>query len=133
MISWKYPASWALAIASALIMAAPAQCEEFFLPSIEGTYVLIQSIPEVNMEAREFAKDLFFPYQKIHFDDYGVMKEEGYDIFQGQQKLLLTIYPPFSNGHVSAGSLGRQMSKRWHLYSFHSDKARNGRKNESTF
>lgn len=95
MMRWKHPASWALAIASALIMAAPARCEESSHPSIEGTYVLIQSIPEVNMEAREFAKDLFFPYQKIHFDDYGVMKEEGYDIFQGQQKLLLTIYPPF--------------------------------------
>ena len=95
MISWKHPASWALAIASALIMAAPARCEESSHPSIEGTYVLIQSIPEVNMEAREFTKDLFFPHQKIHFADLGVMEEEGYDVFQGQDQLILTIYPPF--------------------------------------
>ena len=95
MISWKHPASWALAIASALIMAAPARCEESSHPSIEGTYVLIQSIPEVNMEAREFTKDLFFPHQKIYFADLGVMEEEGYDIFQGQDQLILTIYPPF--------------------------------------
>ena len=95
MISWKHPASWALAIASALIMAAPAQCEVSSPPSIEGTYVLIQSIPEVNMEAREFTKDLFFPHQKIYFADLGVMEEEGYDVFQGQDQLILTIYPPF--------------------------------------
>ena len=95
MISWKHPASWALAIASALIMAAPARCEESSHPSIEGTYVLIQSIPEVNMEAREFTKDLFFPHQKIYFADLGVMEEEGYDVFQGQDQLILTIYPPF--------------------------------------
>ncbi|WP_102284116.1 hypothetical protein [Ottowia massiliensis] len=95
MISWKQPASWALVIASALIMAAPAQCEVSSPPSIEGTYVLIQSIPEVNMEAREFTKDLFFPHQKIHFADLGVMEEEGYDVFQGQDQLILTIYPPF--------------------------------------
>ena len=95
MISWKHPASWALAIASALVMAAPARCEESSQPSIEGTYVLIQSIPEVNMEAREFTKDLFFPHQKIYFADLGVMEEEGYDVFQGQDQLILTIYPPF--------------------------------------
>ncbi len=95
MISWKQPASWALVIASALIMAAPAQCEVSSPPSIEGTYVLIQSIPEVNMEAREFTKDLFFPHQKIYFADLGVMEEEGYDVFQGQDQLILTIYPPF--------------------------------------
>ena len=95
MISWKHPTSWALAIASALIMAAPARCEESSHPSIEGTYVLIQSIPEVNMEAREFTKDLFFPHQKIYFADLGVMEEEGYDVFQGQDQLILTIYPPF--------------------------------------
>ena len=95
MISWKHPASWALVIASALIMAAPARCEESSPPSIEGTYVLIQSIPEVNMEAREFTKDLFFPHQKIYFADLGVMEEEGYDVFQGQDQLILTIYPPF--------------------------------------
>ena len=91
----KSPASWALAIASALVMAAPARCEESSQPSIEGTYVLIQSIPEVNMEAREFTKDLFFPHQKIYFADLGVMEEEGYDVFQGQDQLILTIYPPF--------------------------------------
>ena len=95
MISWKQPVSWALVIASALIMAAPAQCEVSSPPSIEGTYVLIQSIPEVNMEAREFTKDLFFPHQKIYFADLGVMEEEGYDVFQGQDQLILTIYPPF--------------------------------------
>ena len=95
MISWKHPASWALVIASALIMAAPARCEESSPPSIEGTYVLIQSIPEVDMEAREFTKDLFFPHQKIYFADLGVMKEEGYDVFQRQNQLILTIYPPF--------------------------------------
>ena len=65
MISWKHPASWALALASALVMAAPARCEESSHPSIEGTYVLIQSIPEVNMEAREFTKDLFFRTRKF--------------------------------------------------------------------
>ena len=95
MISWKHPASWALAIASALVMAAPAQCEESSHPSIEGTYVLIQSIPEVNMDAKEFSQELFFPHQKIYFADLGVMKEEGYDVFQGQNQLIMTIYPPF--------------------------------------
>ena len=95
MMRWNHPASWALVIASALIMAAPARCEESSQPSIEGTYVLIQSIPEVNMEAREFTKDLFFPHQKIYFADLGVMEEEGYDVFQGQDQLILTIYPPF--------------------------------------
>ena len=95
MMRWKYPASWALAIASALVMAAPAQCEESSHPSIEGTYALIQSIPEVNMDAKEFSQELFFPHQKIYFADLGVMEEEGYDVFQGQDQLILTIYPPF--------------------------------------
>ena len=95
MMRWKHPASWALAIASALIMAAPARCEESSHPSIEGTYVLIQSIPEVNMDAKEFSQELFFPYQKIYFADLGVMEEEGYDVFQGQNQLIMTIYPPF--------------------------------------
>lgn len=95
MMRWKHPASWALAIASALIMAAPARCEESSHPSIEGTYVLIQSIPEVNMDAKEFSQELFFPHQKIYFADLGVMEEEGYDVFQGQNQLILTIYPPF--------------------------------------
>ena len=95
MMRWKHPASWALAIASALIMAAPARCEESSHPSIEGTYVLIQSIPEVNMDAKEFSQELFFPHQKIYFADLGVMEEEGYDVFQGQNQLIMTIYPPF--------------------------------------
>ena len=95
MISWKHPASWALAIASALVMAAPARCEESSQPSIEGTYVLTQSIPEVNMDAKEFSQELFFPHQKIYFADLGVMEEEGYDVFQGQNQLIITIYPPF--------------------------------------
>ena len=95
MMRWKYPASWALAIASALVMAAPAQCEESSHPSIEGTYALIQSIPEVNMDAKEFSQELFFPHQKIYFADLGVMEEEGYAVFQGQDQLILTIYPPF--------------------------------------
>ena len=95
MISWKHPASWALAIASALVMAAPARCEESSHPSIEGTYVLIQSIPEVNIDAKEFSQELFFPHQKIYFADLGVMEEEGYDVFQGQNQLIMTIYPPF--------------------------------------
>ena len=95
MMRWKHPASWALAIASALIMAAPARCEESSHPSIEGTYVLIQSIPEVNIDAKEFSQELFFPHQKIYFADLGVMEEEGYDVFQGQNQLILTIYPPF--------------------------------------
>ena len=92
---WKHPASWALAIASALIMAAPARCEESSHPSIEGTYVLIQSIPEVNIDTKEFSQELFFPHQKIYFADLGVMEEEGYDVFQGQNQLIMTIYPPF--------------------------------------
>jgi len=95
MMRWKHPASWALVIASALIMAAPARCEESSHPSIEGTYVLIQSIPEVNMDAKEFSQELFFPHQKIYFADLGVMEEEGYDVFQGQNQLIMTIYPPF--------------------------------------
>ena len=95
MMRWKYPASWALAIASALIMAAPARCEGSSHPSIEGTYVLTQSIPEVNMDAKEFSQELFFPHQKIYFADLGVMEEEGYDVFRGQDQLILTIYPPF--------------------------------------
>ena len=95
MMRWKHPASWALAIASALIMAAPARCEESSHPSIEGTYVLIQSIPEVNMDAKEFSQELFFPHQKIYFADLGVMEEEGYDVFQGQNQLIMSIYPPF--------------------------------------
>ena len=95
MISWKQPASWALAIASALIMAAPARCEESSHPSIEGTYVLIQSIPEVNMDAKEFSQELFFPNQKIHLGYHGVMEEEGYGVFQGQEEFTLTFYPPF--------------------------------------
>ena len=95
MMAYKHLASWTLAIASVLVMAAPAWCEESSLPSIEGTYVLVKSIPEVNMEAREFTKDLFFPHQKIYFADLGVMEEEGYDVFQGQNQLILTIYPPF--------------------------------------
>ena len=95
MISWKYPASWALAIASALVMAAPARCEEFSPPPLAGNYVLVQSIPEVNMEAREFSQELFFPNQKIHLGYHGVMEEEGYDVFQGQEEFTLTIYPPF--------------------------------------
>ena len=95
MISWKHPASWALAIASALVMAAPAQCEEFSPPPLAGNYVLIQSIPEVNMEAREFSQELFFPNQKIRLGYHGVMEEEGYDVFQGQEEFTLTFYPPF--------------------------------------
>ena len=95
MMRWKHPASWALALASALIMAAPAQCEEFSPPPLAGNYVLVQSIPEVNMEAKEFAKDLFFPNQKIHLGYHGVMEEEGYDVFQGQEEFTLTFYPPF--------------------------------------
>ena len=95
MMRWKHPASWALAIASALIMAAPAQCEEFSPPPLAGNYVLVQSIPEVNMEAKEFAKDLFFPNQKIHLGYHGVMEEEGYGVFQGQEEFTLTFYPPF--------------------------------------
>ena len=95
MMRWKYPASWALVIASALVMAAPARCEESSQPSIEGTYVLTQSIPEVNMDAKEFSQELFFPHQKIYFADLGVMEEEGYDVFQGQNQLIITIYPPF--------------------------------------
>ena len=95
MMRWKHPASWALAIASALIMAAPARCEESSHPSIEGTYVLIQSIPEVNIDTKEFSQELFFPHQKIYFADLGVMEEEGYDVFQGQNQLIMTIYPPF--------------------------------------
>ena len=95
MMRWKYPASWALAIASALFMAAPAQCEEFSPPPLAGNYVLVQSIPEVNMEAKEFAKDLFFPNQKIRLGYHGVMEEEGYGVFQGQEEFTLTIYPPF--------------------------------------
>ena len=95
MISWKQPASWALAIASALVMAAPAQCEEFSPPPLAGNYVLVQSIPEVNMEAREFSQELFFPNQKIRLGYHGVMEEEGYDVFQGQEEFTLTFYPPF--------------------------------------
>lgn len=95
MMRWKHPASWALALASALVMAAPAQCEEFSPPPLAGNYVLVQSIPEVNMEAKEFAKDLFFPNQKIHLGYHGVMEEEGYDVFQGQEEFTLTFYPPF--------------------------------------
>ena len=95
MISWKHPASWALAIASALVMAAPARCEEFSPPPLAGNYVLVQSIPEVNMEAKEFAKGLFFPNQKIHLGYHGVMEEEGYGVFQGQEEFTLTFYPPF--------------------------------------
>ena len=95
MMRWKHPASWALALASALITAAPAQCEEFSPPPLAGNYVLVQSIPEVNMEAKEFAKDLFFPNQKIHLGYHGVMEEEGYDVFQGQEEFTLTFYPPF--------------------------------------
>lgn len=95
MMRWKHPASWALALASALIMAAPAQCEEFSPPPLAGNYVLVQSIPEVNMEAKEFAKDLFFPNQKIHLGYHGVMEEEGYGVFQGQEEFTLTFYPPF--------------------------------------
>ena len=95
MMRWKHPASWALALASALIMAAPAQCEEFSPPPLAGNYVLVQSIPEVNMEAREFSKELFFPNQKIHLGYHGVMEEEGYDVFQGQEEFTLTFYPPF--------------------------------------
>ena len=95
MMRWKYPASWALAIASALIMAAPARCEEFSPPPLAGNYVLVQSIPEVNMEAREFSQGLFFPNQKIHLGYHGVMEEEGYDVFQGQEEFTLTFYPPF--------------------------------------
>ena len=95
MMRWKYPASWALAIASALVMAAPAQSKEFSPPPLAGNYVLIQSIPEVNMEAKEFAKGLFFPNQKIHLGYHGVMEEEGYDVFQGQEEFTLTFYPPF--------------------------------------
>ena len=95
MISWKHPASWALTITSALFMAAPAQCEEFSPPPLAGNYVLLQSIPEVNMEAKEFAKGLFFPNQKIHLGYHGVMEEEGYDVFQGQEEFTLTFYPPF--------------------------------------
>ena len=95
MMRWKHPASWALALASALIMAAPAQCEEFSPPPLAGNYVLVQSIPEVNMEAKEFAKDLFFPNQKIRLGYHGVMEEEGYDVFQGQEEFTLTFYPPF--------------------------------------
>ena len=92
---WKHPASWALAIASALVMAAPAQCEEFSPPPLAGNYVLVQSIPEVNMEAREFSQELFFPNQKIRLGYHGVMEEEGYDVFQGQEEFTLTFYPPF--------------------------------------
>lgn len=95
MMRWKYPASWALTITSALFMAAPAQCEEFSPPPLAGNYVLIQSIPEVNMEAREFSQELFFPNQKIHLGYHGVMEEEGYDVFQGQEEFTLTFYPPF--------------------------------------
>ena len=95
MMRWKHPASWALAIASALIMAASAQCEEFSPPPLAGNYVLIQSIPEVNMEAREFSQELFFPNQKIRLGYHGVMEEEGYDVFQGQEEFTLTFYPPF--------------------------------------
>ena len=95
MMRWKHPASWALAIASALVMAAPAQSKEFSPPPLAGNYVLIQSIPEVNMEAKEFAKGLFFPNQKIHLGYHGVMEEEGYDVFQGQEEFTLTFYPPF--------------------------------------
>ena len=95
MMRWKHPASWALAIASALIMAASAQCEEFSPPPLAGNYVLVQSIPEVNMEAKEFAKDLFFPNQKIRLGYHGVMEEEGYGVFQGQEEFTLTFYPPF--------------------------------------
>ena len=95
MMRWKHPASWALALASALIMAAPAQCEEFSPPPLAGNYVLVQSIPEVNMEAKEFAKDLFFPNQKIRLGYHGVMEEEGYGVFQGQEEFTLTFYPPF--------------------------------------
>ena len=95
MMRWKHPASWALALASALIMAAPAQCEEFSPPPLAGNYVLVQSIPEVNMEAREFSQELFFPNQKIHLGYHGVMEEEGYDVFQGQEEFTLTFYPPF--------------------------------------
>ena len=95
MMRWKHPASWALALASALIMAAPAQCEEFSPPPLAGNYVLVQSIPEVNMEAREFSQELFFPNQKIRLGYHGVMEEEGYDVFQGQEEFTLTFYPPF--------------------------------------
>ena len=95
MMRWKHPASWALALASALVMAAPAQCEEFSPPPLAGNYVLVQSIPEVNMEAREFSQELFFPNQKIRLGYHGVMEEEGYDVFQGQEEFTLTIYPPF--------------------------------------
>ncbi len=95
MMRWKHPASWALALASALVMAAPAQCEEFSPPPLAGNYVLVQSIPEVNMEAKEFAKDLFFPNQKIRLGYHGVMEEEGYGVFQGQEEFTLTFYPPF--------------------------------------
>ena len=95
MMRWKHPASWALALASALVMAAPAQCEEFSPPPLAGNYVLVQSIPEVNMEAREFSQELFFPNQKIRLGYHGVMEEEGYDVFQGQEEFTLTFYPPF--------------------------------------
>ena len=95
MMRCKHPASWALALASALVMAAPAQCEEFSPPPLAGSYVLVQSIPEVNMEAREFSQELFFPNQKIRLGYHGVMEEEGYDVFQGQEEFTLTFYPPF--------------------------------------
>lgn len=95
MISWKHPASWALTITSALFMAAPAQCEEFSPPPLAGNYVLVQSIPEVNMEAREFSQELFFPNQKIRLGYHGVMEEEGYGVFQGQEEFTLTFHPPF--------------------------------------
>ena len=95
MMRWKYPASWALTITSALFMAAPAQSKEFSPPPLAGNYVLIQSIPEVNMEAREFSQELFFPNQKIRLGYHGVMEEEGYDVFQGQEEFTLTFYPPF--------------------------------------
>lgn len=95
MMAREHLASWALAMVSALVMAAPIWCEEFSPPPLAGNYVLIQSIPEINMEAREFSQELFFPNQKIRLGYHGVMKEEGYGVFQGQDEFTLTIYPPF--------------------------------------
>ena len=61
---------------------------------LEGTFVLVKTLPEVDLNARELDQTLFLPEQKVSFKYlYGMGKS--YGEWYGQQAYTMTLHPPF--------------------------------------
>ena len=61
---------------------------------LEGTFVLVKTLPEVDLNAKELSQSLFLPGQKVSFKYlYDVSKS--YSEWYGQPAYAMTLHPPF--------------------------------------